>query len=71
MFSITNMVGTIPGVVGVYLTGYMLEATGNYWPSVFLLAASISFVGGVVFLIWANSDPVDFDKKKNSCCKCR
>ena len=36
---ITNTAGTVPGIIGVYLTGYMLEATGVWY--IFFYVSSI------------------------------
>nr|CAB3457839.1 unnamed protein product [Digitaria exilis] len=59
---ITNTVGAVPGIVGVALTGYLLDATHSW--SISLFAPSIFFylTGTVVWLAFASSKPQDFSK---------
>jgi len=52
---ITNTAGTIPGIVGVAVTGWIVETTGSY-TSVFLLAAAISVAGAIVWVLWGTGD---------------
>jgi ACS family sodium-dependent inorganic phosphate cotransporter len=49
LMGITNTAGTIPGVVGVALTGWMVQTSGTY-ASAFMLAAAINVVGALVWL---------------------
>ena len=44
-----NTLGTLPGIIGVALTGWLVQTTGSY-DSVLLLAAIISFIGAAVYL---------------------
>jgi ACS family sodium-dependent inorganic phosphate cotransporter len=55
MMGITNTAGTIPGVIGVYASGLILEATGS-WALVFQVAAGITLFGLVFFLIFAKGE---------------
>lgn len=50
IWGISNTSATIPGIVGVAATGWMVERTGSY-TSAFVLTAVIAMVGGVVFLV--------------------
>jgi len=59
------MVGTLPGVVGIYLTGWILQITGNDWKSVFLLAAALAVAGVLLYLFFVRTEEVDFDEKKD------
>lgn len=52
---ITNTAGTIPGIVGIYITGWILEITGS-WPLVFQTAAVVSLTGMVVFLLFSSGE---------------
>uniref|UniRef100_A0A6B2L4Z0 Major facilitator superfamily (MFS) profile domain-containing protein n=1 Tax=Arcella intermedia TaxID=1963864 RepID=A0A6B2L4Z0_9EUKA len=61
LFSISNAVATIPGIVGVYITGFILNETQN-WDIVFLLAASIYFVAALSFLFFSKAEKIDFDQ---------
>jgi len=62
LFSLSNTIATIPGITGVYLTGYILEASDHNWSIVFLLAAGIYLFAMVVWNIWAKAEQIDFDK---------
>eukprot|EP01130_Rhizamoeba_saxonica_P003154 TRINITY_DN1356_c0_g1_i3.p1 TRINITY_DN1356_c0_g1~~TRINITY_DN1356_c0_g1_i3.p1 ORF type:complete len:345 (-),score=26.30 TRINITY_DN1356_c0_g1_i3:68-1102(-) len=60
IWGISNTVSTVPGIVGVYLTGRLLDYTGSFSP-VFLLTACINIVGTIIWLFFAEATPVDFD----------
>jgi MFS family permease len=53
LMGITNTAGTIPGIIGVYVSGLILELTGS-WALVFQVAAGITLVGLVVYLLLAS-----------------
>ena len=55
LMGITNTIGTIPGVVGVALTGWLVDTTGSY-DSVFVMVASVNLVGTVVWLLFAKGE---------------
>jgi ACS family sodium-dependent inorganic phosphate cotransporter len=55
MMGITNTAGTIPGVIGVYVSGLILEWTGS-WVLVFQLAAGITLFGLVFFLAFSSGE---------------
>lgn len=50
LFSVTNTFATIPGIAGVYITGYILEQTNYDWKIIFLLAAGIFSILFSLFL---------------------
>ena len=54
VFGIMNTLGTLPGIIGVALTGLIVETTGSY-DAVLLVAAIISIVGAGVFLIFGSA----------------
>ena len=57
LYAVSNTAGTLPGIIGVYITGALLDATGGYgWT--FAVAAGVNLVGVVVWLAWAQTDPV-------------
>lgn len=62
LLGITNTVGAVPGIVGVALTGFLLDSTHSW--SISLFAPSIFFylTGTVVWLAFASSKPQDFSK---------
>ena len=54
IFGVMNTLGTLPGIVGVALTGWLVQTTGSY-DSVLLVAAIISFVGAGVYLLFGSA----------------
>uniref|UniRef100_A0A0E0M4E2 Major facilitator superfamily (MFS) profile domain-containing protein n=1 Tax=Oryza punctata TaxID=4537 RepID=A0A0E0M4E2_ORYPU len=62
---ITNTVGAVPGIVGVALTGYLLDTTHSW--SISLFAPSIFFylTGTAVWLAFASSEPQEFSKSES------
>jgi ACS family sodium-dependent inorganic phosphate cotransporter len=55
LMGITNTAGTIPGVIGVFITGLILEAT-NSWAMVFQVTAGVTLFGMVFYLIFASGE---------------
>jgi ACS family sodium-dependent inorganic phosphate cotransporter len=53
LMGITNTAGTIPGIIGVFVSGLILEATGS-WVLVFQLAAAVTLFGMVFFLLFSS-----------------
>ncbi|XP_062609999.1 voltage-gated purine nucleotide uniporter SLC17A9-like [Saccostrea cucullata] len=51
VFGIMNMAGAVPGFVGVYLAGHVLEATKS-WGAVFNQTAGVCMFGWLVFMIF-------------------
>tara|TARA_B110001454_G_C12394138_1_gene298071 strand:- start:76 stop:264 length:189 start_codon:yes stop_codon:yes gene_type:complete len=50
---ITNMLGAILGIIGVYISGLILEAT-NSWDAVFYVVAGVMFFGMIFYLLFAS-----------------
>jgi ACS family sodium-dependent inorganic phosphate cotransporter len=48
LFSIMNTFGSLPGVVGVAATGYIVEATGSY-DGVFQAAGALALAGAAIY----------------------
>jgi ACS family sodium-dependent inorganic phosphate cotransporter len=55
IWGISNTLATLPGIFGVYLTGWLVDRTGSF-STPFYLAAGISFFGAIFFLIFASGD---------------
>jgi ACS family sodium-dependent inorganic phosphate cotransporter len=53
LMGITNTAGTIPGIVGVFVSGLILELTGS-WALVFLAASGVTVFGLVFFVLFAS-----------------
>jgi MFS transporter, ACS family, solute carrier family 17 (sodium-dependent inorganic phosphate cotransporter), other len=49
IWGISNTFGTLPGIIGVAVTGWMVDRTGSF-NSPFLVAAALAVVAAVVFL---------------------
>ncbi|OMO61681.1 Major facilitator superfamily [Corchorus olitorius] len=62
LLGITNTVGAVPGIVGVALTGFLLDSTHSW--SISLFAPSIFFylTGSIVWLAFASSKPQSFSE---------
>ena len=58
VFGVMNGIGCIPGFVGVYLAGYILEVTGGSWIAVFNVTAAINAVGLAVFVAFGSGNPI-------------
>jgi ACS family sodium-dependent inorganic phosphate cotransporter len=57
MVGFSNTIGQIPGIVGVAVTGWLVDITGTY-SSAFVLAAAISVLGALVFGGLFNARPL-------------
>ncbi len=55
LMGITNTAGTIPGIIGVYVTGLILDAT-NSWALVFQVTAGVTLFGMVFYAIFASGE---------------
>ncbi|XP_018653853.1 putative sodium-dependent phosphate transporter [Schistosoma mansoni] len=55
LYGIMATVGTFPGFAGVYMVGYILEAT-NQWSVIFIMTALISIVGWVGYVLYGSSE---------------
>ncbi|MGE0621094.1 MAG: ACS family MFS transporter [Pseudomonadales bacterium] len=54
VMGLSNTAATIPGIVGVYVSGLILDVTGS-WVMVFQTAAAVYVVGLVFYLLFASS----------------
>ncbi len=52
LLGVTNTAGTIPGIIGITITGYLVDQTGSF-AAPFHLAAGIFVFGAVVFLLFS------------------
>ncbi|CAD7000684.1 solute carrier family 17 member 9 [Ceratitis capitata] len=57
VFGLMNTVGAVPGFLGVYLAGHILEITQS-WPIVFSTAAAINLVGWVIFVVFGSAEAI-------------
>jgi ACS family sodium-dependent inorganic phosphate cotransporter len=57
LMGITNTAGTIPGIIGVFVSGLILELTGS-WALVFQVTAGVTLFGLVFFLIFSSGKKI-------------
>ncbi|MGR8950572.1 MAG: MFS transporter, partial [Gammaproteobacteria bacterium] len=57
LMGITNTAGTIPGIIGVFVTGWLVDTTGAF-SAPFLLAAGINLIGAVIWLGFGTAERV-------------
>jgi ACS family sodium-dependent inorganic phosphate cotransporter-like MFS transporter 9 len=57
VFGLMNTVGAVPGFMGVYLAGYILETT-NSWAAVFQITAALNMFGCLVFLMFGSGNAI-------------
>lgn len=55
IWGISNTFATLPGIIGVYATGWLVDRTGSFGAP-FFLTAGISLFGAVVFLVFASGE---------------
>ncbi|HEY2525418.1 MAG TPA: ACS family MFS transporter [Candidatus Binataceae bacterium] len=55
LMGITNTFATLPGIVGVAATGFIVQATGSY-SDVFYIAAAVYLAGLVAFDVWGSGE---------------
>jgi MFS transporter, ACS family, solute carrier family 17 (sodium-dependent inorganic phosphate cotransporter), other len=55
LMGLSNTAGTLPGIIGVTVTGYILEATAS-WAMVLGIAAGLYVVGGIAWLAFATGE---------------
>ncbi|XP_077531730.1 voltage-gated purine nucleotide uniporter SLC17A9-like isoform X1 [Haemaphysalis longicornis] len=57
VFGLMNTVGAIPGFLGVYLVGYVVDVTRS-WSLIFYLTALLNLVGCAAFLVYGRGQPI-------------
>ncbi len=55
IMGLSNTAGTLPGIIGVYISGLILGATGS-WALVFQTASAVLVFGMVFYLIFASAE---------------
>jgi MFS family permease len=55
LMGITNTVATIPGILGVTVSGFILESTGS-WALVFQITGAVAVFGLVFYLLFASGE---------------
>jgi ACS family sodium-dependent inorganic phosphate cotransporter len=55
VWGLSNTVGSLPGIFGVFLTGWMVDRTGTF-AAPFYITTGVSFFGALVFLAFASGE---------------
>eukprot|EP00009_Paramoeba_aestuarina_P002116 CAMPEP_0201514346 /NCGR_PEP_ID=MMETSP0161_2-20130828/6214_1 /ASSEMBLY_ACC=CAM_ASM_000251 /TAXON_ID=180227 /ORGANISM="Neoparamoeba aestuarina, Strain SoJaBio B1-5/56/2" /LENGTH=107 /DNA_ID=CAMNT_0047910875 /DNA_START=1060 /DNA_END=1383 /DNA_ORIENTATION=- len=63
IMSFSNTLGTFPGIIGNVVTGAILTSTGS-WSGVFAVTSVVYVIGGIVFLIFADDQPILQQQKR-------
>lgn len=50
VFGISNSFATLPGIVGVFVTGWLVEVRGSF-AAPFILASAVATLGGLAYLV--------------------
>jgi len=65
LYAFSNTTATIPGIIGVSVTGYILDHSNHNWTIIFLLAAFIFLIPGITFIFLAKGEEIDFGDQQN------
>ncbi|XP_077493901.1 major facilitator superfamily transporter 18 [Amblyomma americanum] len=57
VFGLMNTIGAIPGFLGVYLAGYVVDVTRS-WSLIFYLTAFLNLLGCTAFLLFGRGQPI-------------
>lgn len=57
IMGVSNTFATVPGIVGVSISGWLFDVTGTF-SAAFLLTAAISAAGAIIYLIFASAKPI-------------
>ncbi|MEP7085980.1 MAG: MFS transporter, partial [Gemmatimonadota bacterium] len=57
LVGLSNSIGTIPGIIGVAVTGWLVDVSGTY-AAAFALAAAVSLAGAIAFGLFFDAQPV-------------
>ena len=61
LLAISNSFASVPGILGVSLTGSLLSSTGDDWRIIFLIAGAVEFGGALTFIAFAEAAEQQFD----------
>ncbi|XP_070555729.1 voltage-gated purine nucleotide uniporter SLC17A9-like [Ptychodera flava] len=57
VYGFANTAGALPGFIGVYISGHILQFTGS-WTAVFTSTAVINALGSVMFVFCGSGEPI-------------
>jgi ACS family sodium-dependent inorganic phosphate cotransporter len=53
IWGVSNTFATLPGIIGIYVTGWLVDRTGAF-SAPFVLTAAISLFGALFYLVFAS-----------------
>ena len=63
LLGITNTAGALPGIIGVWSVGVILDRTGSWALGLFLPSVAIQLFGAIVWLLFATGKRQAFDQE--------
>jgi MFS transporter, ACS family, solute carrier family 17 (sodium-dependent inorganic phosphate cotransporter), other len=66
LMGISNTIATIPGIVGVAATGWLVDVTGTY-TAAFALTAAVSGLGALAYATLFDASPIDIETRRAAC----
>ena len=57
LLAVCNCIGSVPGFVGVHLSGWLVKTSG--WDAVFLVVVAMNAAAAVAFVAFASDRPFD------------
>ena len=55
IWGLSNTAGTLPGIIGVAITGWLVDVTGSY-NAPFILTAAVGLAGALVYLVYGSGE---------------
>jgi len=55
LLGVSNTAGSLPGIIGVIVTGWLLDVTGSY-QAAFFLAAGVCIFGSIIWALFASGE---------------
>ncbi len=66
LLGLTNVAGSMPGIIGVAVVGALYDTTGDWSSALFLPSAALLLLGAGVYVARGRNAPIDFDAADNS-----
>jgi len=70
LLAVSNAIASIPGIIGVSLTGAILDSSGDDWRYIFIIAGAVEAFGALVFLFFSEARDQRFDDAHPTGCTC-
>ena len=58
IMGVSNTIATLPGIIGVYITGVLLEAF-NSWITIWVITACICVSAGIMWALFSTTNKVN------------